>query len=315
MKKHISKILTQSLPFIKFVLFIFVVLFIIYFIKNHESEFRQITNVKWVTLFWLSMLFILIQFLYSYQYGLLLKNFGINLKISTLFKLVSLRAYYNYLPLNAGTVHNAVFLKNRTNMPITSFVSLITGSAILMIFAYGIIGIFIMIYHYLKEGSFSLAFFILLIIIVISGILLLIIPVPKIKSDKRIFIWLSNIQSGLNIIKKNKCELIKIILLHILVLLIFSLRYWLIFHDVNVPVNLAEIIIITIITSVMRLNSIIPGNLGVRESITGYVVSSFGYTFTTGVMIGIVDRIILMFWTLIFGLIFSLPNKKLVKNN
>lgn len=314
MKKYFSKILDRALPFIKFVIFISVVLFIIIFIRDHLIEFRQLNNIKYVTLVWLSILFFLIQILYSYQYGLLLKNFGINLRMLTLYKLVSLRAYYNYLPFSAGTVHNAVFLKNRTNMPITSFVSLIAGSTFLMIFSYGIIGLIILTYHYLNQNIFSLDLFIILMVIVIFGVLLLLIPIPEIQSDKRIFKWLSNIQTGLNTIKKNKSELIKIICVHIIVLMIFSLRYWILFHDLNVPVNLAEIMIITIIASVLRLNSIIPGNLGVRESITGYVVSSFGSTFTTGVMIGIVDRIILMFWTLIFGLIFSLSGRKRLFN-
>ena len=297
-KKTIRKII----PYIVTIIFIGLVL---YFSRNQLYQLKKITKIRGITVFWLSITFIVFQILQGYLLKLFTNIFYVKLNFLTSFGLICMQSFGNYLPLNAGVIYNAGYLKTQKNLPVTKFVSLMASSTMLMILAYGFIGTVILLFHFFSSGNISISMIVILLLFIIAGLIFLFVPITSFKKKNRIVKWIDSIQSGWKMIRKNKVILVKITIIHTITLILLSVRFLLIFRDLNIDIGITGIIILTIMTTVLRFNSIFPGNLGLRESVAGGVSKSFGFSFNIGLLAGIIDRIVAMFWIFLLGIIFS----------
>lgn len=287
-----------------FVTVLFITL-ILYLTRNQWNEFRKIIELNFRVIVLLSILFLLMQVLNGYILKLILDIFGIKLKFSEWFGLVSVEAFGNYLPLNAGSVYNAIYLKYKEELPLSQFMSCMIGQTVIMVLTYGIISIFLLIIRFFMNYNFNLIMFAISAAFVLFGLAVLILNVPEINSSSRILSWIKSVHNGYNLIKTHKTLIIKIIILQTITLIILSLRYVVVFNEFRYKIDIFAIIIITIMTSVIRFTSVFPGNLGVKEAISGSVTRTFGLMFNYGVIATIVIRLVAMFWIFLLGMSFS----------
>ena len=298
-KKQFRKII----PYFITILFIALILF---FSRNQWGQFNKVSEISLKTIVLLSAFFLLTQIAEGYMLKIIVEVFDIKLKILEWFGLSSLRAFGNYLPLNAGVVSNSVYLKYQKGLPITKFMSFIIGQTIIMILTYGILGIIILFIRYAMNYDFNLIMFITSSVFVLFGIVVITLPKHKINSTNRILGWIKSVNNGWDLIKAQKILVFKIIVFQTIILIINSLRYITVFNEMGYKIDILAIIILTIMISVIRFTSVLPGNLGVNEAISGGAMKTFGLMFTSGVLVTIVIRIISMFWIFLLGIIFSI---------
>jgi uncharacterized membrane protein YbhN (UPF0104 family) len=311
--------ITKKIQFFKGIApYVFTLIFIgliLVFSRSQWKEYANISQVSVSTVFWLSALFILMQITVGYMLKIFVEVFNIRLGIVEWFGLVSVQSFANYLPFSAGVAHNAAYLKLKNDLPLTKYASLFSASTILMFLTFGIWGMLLLLVRQLIWGNSNITLLCFSLFFTFIGVGFLLLPMPRITRKNRVCNWIESIRDGWELIKKSNLLLIKVVLLQTLVLIILSVRFFIIFRDLGYDFGIIGIVILTIMTTLIRFTSLFPGNLGLRESIAGGVTKSFGLSFNSGFLAGIIDRVVVMFWIFLLGMIFSfvLIRKKTTK--
>lgn len=293
----------------KFKLFKFLAVFsaltLIIFITKDEwltlGEKLQSISLKSIIL--ISVLFIFSQFLNGFMLKIYLKVFGVYLSLWEGFGLISVQSFGNYLPLSAGLASNGLYLKKKKNLDFSKFVSYIAGDTVLKFLTYGFIGIILLIYRLIVADEFQTIIFAVLSTMLIFSFIAIFLR--DIKSNLKYIKWFLEVQSGWKEIKSNKKIIISIVLFHILMLILISLQFYIALVDIGEVIGLIPIVFLTILTNVIRIASLFPGNLGLRESISGYVTQSFNFSFALGLVAALITRAVSMFWIFLLGFVFS----------
>ncbi|MBA3013165.1 MAG: hypothetical protein FP812_23435 [Desulfobacula sp.] len=106
------------------------------------------------------------------------------------------------------------------------------------------------------------------------------------------------------IAKKNRTAIQKLIALKSLLLLLLIIKMKLLFVSVGYDLNLGSIILIVAGVVTFRIATILPGNIGLTESISGFIAIASGSTFENGFVGMAVDRIIQTIWIFLLGIFF-----------
>jgi len=285
---------------------IFFLVLVVFFTRGTWEELYNITKISVASLIILSILFIVQQLLTGYRLKVFTELFDVKLKLCVCFGLVNIRSLANLLPFNAGAVHNAVYLKIHNNLPVASYISIFAVNACLSILTSGIFGMLLLMIRVFFYGQLNITLAFLSAAFILVSVLALSIPIPMIKRSNKVSDWIRNAQEGWRICKGTKSILLKIMLLHLCLLSIMSAELYIIFRDVGYTIDLPAILFITAATVLLRFTTVIPGNIGIRESLMGGITELFGFSFKTGVLGSIIERIIALFWTFLFGILFSL---------
>ena len=88
------------------------------------------------------------------------------------------------------------------------------------------------------------------------------------------------------------------------------MKYYFIFNSLGIDISMQKALLITTISGFSSIVSITPGNLGVQEIFTSVAAAMLGQNIVDGVLVSIVDRLITMIITLIFGSFFMFAFKK-----
>ena len=295
---------TLSNKIIQYLLTILFIGLILFFSRTQWKDFSIIKEVSLWSVFWLSILFIIMQVIQSYILKEFVKIFDVKLRLIDCFGLVCMRSFVNYLPLNAGIIYTGTHLKFKNNLYITKYISITAAGTVLMFFTAGILGTILLLIKYFIERQLSLYLFIFNILFIIFGIVVFYFPNFNIQKKNRVFNWIASINEGIITIK-NSGKLVIITLLTLSTFVVLSLRFYILFKDLGYGLDIIEVTILTIMTTLIRFTSLFPGNLGLREAIAGGVTSQFGFSFNIGFLAAIVDRIVATFWIFLFGIIFS----------
>ena len=297
-----SKTLNRVISYVTTLGFVSLVL---YFSKDQWYQVKNLSTVNVVTVFWLSILSLLIEVINGYRLKVIVRIFGTELKAVEWFGLNFVQALGNYLPFNAGVVSNAVYLKHRKKLPVTQFLSYTIGSTVILMGTYGVLSTLLLLIRYSMNHDLSRSLFLVSIGVGIFGMVVTQIRIPEIMSNSRIFGWIISIEKGWRSITVQRDLVLKIIVLHTINLVLLSLRYVVVFYTLPYEIDILAIIVLTSMTTLIRFTSIVPGNLGLRESISGGAAKSFGLTFGGGVLAAVINRIVEMFWIFLLGIICS----------
>ncbi len=274
--------------------------------RSHWSEFADIRVISPGAIGWLSILFIATSLVNGYRLKIFAQAFGVTLPFTEWYGLECVRAFANYLPLSAGLAHNAAYLKAKNNLPVTKYVSLTAGSTILMLLSFGGWGVLLLGGGRLLTGNLNWAMMGLSAFFIAAAVAALAVPLPGLQSENRIMRQLTSVRDGWALIRADKRLLAKVLLLQTLILVFLSTRFYIIFKEIAAPLGFVGVVVLTIMTTLIRFTSLFPGNLGLREAIAGGVTRSFGLSFQSGFLAGVIDRLVAMAWIFTLGIIFSL---------
>lgn len=85
---------------------------------------------------------------------------------------------------------------------------------------------------------------------------------------------------------------------------LLPLKFHILFDQFGYDVGIYTLLFIPVVLSIIRFISIIPGNIGVRESLVGAVTFTNDLSFETGFIPTIAERLIELVLILFFGGIF-----------
>jgi len=286
-----------------YVITITIFLLIIYFLDSEFNEISKARNLNLATAITVSIMFIIFQFFNGFLLASLLSFSNCSLSLYDSFKLVCLRTYYNYLPLNAGLFLTGVYLKKEKNFPVSRFVGLQAFTLIIKLSTYGVVGLMFSIILYYRNIYIPMEIF-------FSMILLSITPIGKIKSDNKIARFYNSAMLGFRELSGHYKAIFLISFLSLILLVLMSLRLWFIAKDLDINLSLEIILYITVFNNILRVTTILPGNLGIRQTVAGTIAVIFSLDFIDGFLPSLIDHLLAMLITLFLGIIFSIKMSK-----
>lgn len=294
-----------------------VVLFIILFLAGiflykYRNNFKQLRIVNLPALLpillFTSMIFITNGLINKY----LFRIFKINLNFSEWFGLSVISTMSNFLlPVRGGIISNAVYLKKVHNFSYSKFATSLSTLYILAFWINSLFGLIALIIIKEVYAIFSWSIFLTFILIFIS-LTVIMLTSPKFSLTRNTY--LNRIIEGINFwgeLKKSKCEIIKILLLTILMIVLGCLIYYFEFSLLGEFVSPLKLTVLTIFSGFSLLLSVTPAGLGIKEAFALYAGSLLGLNVAEILAVSIVDRLINFSLSFIFGSYFSMILLKL----
>lgn len=304
MKKNIISILLTTLVLI---------LFGIYLYKNPQILLSLQEINPW-NLVLISILFLLIFFIEALFIKLTLNAFDKDIDKKESYLLSTVSRIGNYLlPMRAGAVFRALYLKKIHNFEYSKFLSTLYAYYILLFLIYSILALISLGIKYINTSIYFPIVTLFFVLLLIATVLIIIFSRIEIKENynnklikKAIIVINKFILSWDNIVKKRKI-FFNLILLTTGNILLNWLIYILEFSSINIHVNILDTLLYTCISGVSLLVSITPGSLGLREAMFLFTSDSIGLKEYEIIQLALLDRgilFILLLLILVLILIF-----------
>jgi hypothetical protein len=81
-----------------------------------------------------------------------------------------------------------------------------------------------------------------------------------------------------------------------------AIWFWKTAEILGIPTEFAPVYLVVLVLRVILLFRVLPGNLGVQEVMIGVVFAAAGFQLEDGLLIGVVTRLLSVFWSTIIGL-------------
>ena len=286
-------------------LVVFILFAGIYYLN--PDVFKEILKVKDITFkifIIISLLCVCNQFLLGLEIKILCRTFDVHIGVIESFGLSSIRSIANYLPMGAGVVSNAIYLKSQKKLSIANYTSSLTVSIVLMLLLAGLLGFITSIYLKILSNSVGLDLILLFGSVFWGTLIIMAVKFPTLESKNFIARFIRDFQKGYALLKKDRSTIQKLIVLKSIILLLLIVKMKLLFISIGYDLNLSSIILIVMSVVAFRIATILPGNIGVTESVSGFMAAASGSTFEYGFVGMAVDRIIQTIWILILGVFF-----------
>lgn len=231
-------------------------------------------------------------------------SLGLRLESRDWIGVAIVQSFLNYLPLKGGMLANAVYLKRWHSFPYMRFFSMIGSSSLVTILSAGFIGLIVSSFYYF-QGNISVIMPFLFLSLFIFPLFFIASSSRFDLSEGRLRRRLSDVLEGWNMIRRKRASLYSLILLDILSVFIFSMRYYLAFRVFSFSIPFSYCIILAPMSILSTLIGFTPAGLGIREALIGFISKILGTGLNPGIYAASLDRAVVMFWVFILGPIFS----------
>ena len=209
----------------------------------------------------------------------------------------------NYLPLNAGMIVKARFLKKHLGVKYAHFISLVGAQMLAVVVAAGAMGLIVtaLTGDGAGGGRWHLAG---LFAAGLGGALMMLhIPPSWLGAGGG---WLRtalrDLLVGLERMRVRPLQLAILLGLAVFKLLIISVRFQVCFAALGVKVTFLSCLMYAAVTALLMLVSITPNSLGLREILVGGVAALTGLSFEVGLLASGLDRVCSMVVHVLMGL-------------
>ncbi|MDD3475010.1 MAG: lysylphosphatidylglycerol synthase transmembrane domain-containing protein [Candidatus Dojkabacteria bacterium] len=297
--------------YIKFLLTIVVILlFGIYIYRNPEI----LTSLKGINPLFIvitMILFLIVFLLEGLFVKITLQAFDKDITVKESFYIATISRIGNYLlPMRAGAIFRATYLKNKYSFEYSKFLSTLYGYYIILFLVYSSMGILSLIIKWIFFKELYLLLLIFFSVLFITMLLLMFVRVPNkrtIKTENNFLIKISKFfqkfGQGWDTIVKNKKLLKRLILVTVGHIIINTIIIYVEFIALNITIDIPNLLLYSSLSGASLLISLTPGSLGIREGVFLITSQSIGLVQEQILQLAIIDRGI-MFILLILMMIF-----------
>lgn len=296
---------------------IILILFGIYLYNNQQilSVLMQINPIYIVTII---SLFLLVFLLEGIFIKVTLNVFDKRIDLKEAYYLSIISRIGNYLlPMRAGAIFRATYLKNKYRFEYSKFLSTLYAYYILLFLINSFFALLSLIFKYINTGNtypLVTGFFVLLFFITLGVILFRkTTNLKNIESHKYIEKVLTILNKFMNswdmIVRKEKL-FISLIFITTGNILLNGLINYLEFTSLGIKATILDILLYTCLSGVSLLISITPGSLGLREAVFLVTSESIGITNEQVMQLAFLDRGVMFFLLLGLLILISLFVKK-----
>ncbi|MFN2203677.1 MAG: lysylphosphatidylglycerol synthase transmembrane domain-containing protein [Caldilineaceae bacterium] len=209
----------------------------------------------------------------------------------------------NYLPMRAGALVRAHYLKEVHGLGYARFGGVTGVRALLTLIAAGGGGLIGLSAIWLRDHDGSSLVLVLLFLAMLGGpIALMLVPLPKWSwIPKRVRGIAQDFAGAYDELRRKPMVGFYIVLLFLAQYAVLGVRFLISGSAIGAHIDLIVVMMMAPLAALMQFASITPGGIGLREAVMGYIAMSLGHTFADGLYIGAIDRALLLLVTGIFG--------------
>jgi uncharacterized protein (TIRG00374 family) len=244
-----------------------------------------------------------------------LKAFKREISIKESFYLSTLSRIGNYLlPMRAGAIFRATYLKKKYKFEYTKFLSTLYGYYIILFLLYSLLGVAALAFKWVLNDQKYLLLLLFFFILFLGMLFLMFVRFPfhKIVKKKegvlvKVLKFLNRFIESWDMIVKSKKLLLQLIFVTLGNIVINTVIIYIEFVALDITVKLLDLILYSTLSGVSLLISLTPGSLGIREAVFLISSQSIGLTQEQILQLAIVDRgilFILLFVMMVFTMIF-----------
>lgn len=233
------------------------------------------------------------------------RHFQLNLPFREWFGLSVVNTAGNLLmPMRAGAVSNAVFLKRRYNFSYTNFISVISATYVLTFWLNALVGILALLTMWFWSQLFFWTIF-LVFLGLFLGLSIVMIFNPKCPEVAHPL--LHKIYAGFNTwqtIKGQPRLLVMVSLITLINLMATSIGTWAQFLALGISLPIASCFILSIFSNLSLLVSLTPASLGIREAFSGFSAAMINVPVPQAIAASVIDRFLLFSVSFLLSLYF-----------
>ncbi|MEA4999768.1 MAG: lysylphosphatidylglycerol synthase transmembrane domain-containing protein [Candidatus Limiplasma sp.] len=281
------------------------------YVHAHWDEMQKLLTLPSHVFWQLIVRGVLSAFINGLYHLTILRTYKLKLSLTDWMGVVSVSNTIAYvLPMRMDLLFSATYYKRVKGLAYTKSVSISAGNIIFGV-TFSLLQILIaLVCIGLIEGQWPATLWLLLL----AGM-----------AGMAVFLWLSlraesslreklvkhkafgDILTGFNALLRNRDMLWRLLLCMIASNLVKLYSMVLCFQAVGVPITVYEALFYSSVSWMSSIVAIVPGNIGLKESVMGVATLMLGSMFSEGVAASLLDRGTIMMVYIALGLIFSIP--------
>ena len=224
-----------------------------------------------------------------------------------------------FVPFHSELILRGVYYKKRCSVAYSKFIGLSIGGSLIMLIVYYIDLVACLWKIGISSSNQNLCRIVIILVIVLFVGLSLLVVMVKNRSWFYNFKWIEKymkpiIEGTADIISSR--SIVGWCIVTVLISNFFGIiRIWLVTRALNMTSTIAAATLYYCIYQGMSLVTIVPGNVGITESMMGLAADAIGGLFQHGVMISLTSRISEMLVYIVISILFLAPVLKAVRGS
>ena len=276
------------------------------YLIDHMEEFKQALDWTPSSLVGLSVLVLAHFTIIGLFSKVIMKVFGLRLKIKEWFGLAIITTLGNYLlPLRGGAGLRAAYLKKRHAFPLTHFLSTFLAISLFTIITNSLAGIASLAFLNTLPRQILWPLFLFFSSLLFVTIIGAWIPATSPWFERIRLPYLLQLIEAWQNIRSHHRVMKNLFLLTVANNLSLTLMIYLGYRAMGIDLQLAEGFLMGAVFGLAGFVSITPGSLGVQEAVVVFSAQAVGISPAQGLALAVVIRVVILFWTFFLGPIFS----------
>ncbi len=281
-------------------------LFAFYLYENPQI-IEILSNISPLYIAIIMILFLLVFFTEGLFIKVTLDVFGKHIDIKEASYLSTTSRIGNYLlPMRAGAIFRATYLKKKYDFDYTKFLSTLYAYYILLFLINSALALIILLVKYISSSTIFLPVTIFFVILFVGTLTVIVLRVPiklshlgKSLIIKKILLLIETFMTSWDSIVRKKNLFSSLIILTTGNMILNGIINFFEFFSLGLKTNLLDIALYTCLSDVSLLFSITPGSLGLREAIFIFTSQSLGLSQDQIMQLAFLDRGIMFLLLLI----------------
>jgi len=286
---------------IKNLLGIIILAFLIWYLSRHWSELRVLLSLKVVDLLLLYALSGVVTISNSFASQQLMKSLNVKVPFWEIVLLQNASALLNYVPMKFGTIFQGRYLKRHYNLSYAHYVAMFVYLTFLMVIATAMVSLVILFTVYGFRGyenKILAAFFATLLL---GSLIFLFLPLPVPDGSGIISTTIRRFLTGRSTVSKNSKVIIICTGFSTLALLAYAVQIGIIYRSIGQNLHPGGYLILGALGFTSLVISLTPGALGIRELVLGAGAVALGVPLEVGILAAVFQRAVILIWAFVVG--------------
>lgn len=277
------------------------------YLWEHRHELDRTVDASALHILALVALVFLTWFFNGLQAYVVYRAVGTRISLLEGIMLTVAGGFGNHLPMRAGTVVRALYLKHVKGLRFARFGGIMALRTLLTIVGSGIMGLFGLGLAWLG-GNARVSPDMVSIFALLTSVALVLMLLPLASWDwgwrwlpRRLARIADDVADAYDALRRKPLVALIVVALIVTQYLMLGLRFLVSADAIQADVPFASVLLMAPLAALMSFTALTPGGLGMREAVMGYVSWSIGFDFAQGVFIGTIDRSILLLMTALWG--------------
>lgn len=274
-----------------------------YYLWANRDQFHRMLDASVWHLSGLCVLIVLSWYVNGLQAYVVYRAVGIPIGAMEATMLTTAGTFGNYLPMRAGTIARAMYLKEKHGLGFARFGGIMLLRTLLTVVAAGIVGLASLGLAYWEDGSsISSQLFVVFSLLTIVPVLAMYIPIPKWSwLPHKLYRLADDLTGAFDELRRKPAIAFQVVVLIVVQYFLLGLRFIVSADALSVDMLNSHLVLMAPLAALMSFAALTPGGLGLREAVMGYVSLSLGFSFSIGIFVGTIDRAVLLVMVGVFG--------------